>query len=329
MELKTITAAAQAENLHLDLYNMNLHDLFENKDYNKLLNNMAERRGETREELEAVIASEGKDKPEAAKFNPVAKNMGQNRNAAGGHESKKEKANRPKRKQKHKGQIDEVLPALAGAAAATAGAAVGGALSGAGAAVGGAIKGARSVAKGATDDLDEGPMGKAMGAVALLAALWGVNDNMAQSAYDNSPQLQKLMQFHAQATANGDESNIAQLERRIEQHKNRLDIGKGEVMDRDGNPKQVSMQQEASSGTWNHVRDQDGGLTLQQHSKTGEYRTVDRNGNPTGKKKKTEEAKTKKVPHAKASTTPPKAKKNNKDSGSSKHPLRGKLVGGS
>ena len=94
------------------------------------------------------------------------------------------------------------------------------------------------------EEIDEGPIGKAMGAVALLAALWGVNDNMAQSAYDNSPQLQKLTQFHAQATQAGDQNNIAQLERRIAKHKSRLDRGDGEVMSRDGSPKQVTMQQE-------------------------------------------------------------------------------------
>lgn len=76
--------------------------------------------------------------------------------------------------------------------------------------------------------------------IALLAGVWGVNDQLAQAAYKNSAQLQQLISLHQQAEASGNDAYADKLERRIGNHKSRLDIGKGEVMDKDGNPKVVT-----------------------------------------------------------------------------------------
>ena len=84
-----------------------------------------------------------------------------------------------------------------------------------------------------------GNIRKAIGAIAIIAALWGVNDNMAQKAYDGSPQLQKLTAYLEVAKDHNDKRMIDQLEQRIENHKMRIDIGKGEVMGRDGRPVDV------------------------------------------------------------------------------------------
>ena len=92
------------------------------------------------------------------------------------------------------------------------------------------------------DDLDEAPgaIRKGLAAVALIAGLWGVNNHMAQQAYDASPQLQKLTAYLEVAQEHNDQRMIKQLEQRIENHKTRLDIGKGEVMGKDGRPIDVS-----------------------------------------------------------------------------------------
>lgn len=73
-----------------------------------------------------------------------------------------------------------------------------------------------------------------LAAIALIASLWGVNNNMAQKAYDASPQLQKLTAYLEVAKQHNDQRMIDQLEQRIENHKLRIDIGKGEVMGKDG-----------------------------------------------------------------------------------------------
>ena len=95
----------------------------------------------------------------------------------------------------------------------------------------------------ATEDMDleeaPGAIRKGMAAVALLAALWGVNDNMAQKAYDASPQLQKLTAYLEVAKQHNDQRMIDQLENRIENHKARISMGQGEVMGRDGEPVKV------------------------------------------------------------------------------------------
>jgi len=86
---------------------------------------------------------------------------------------------------------------------------------------------------------EEGLGGKIAAGAALLAALWGVNNHMANQAYEASPQLQKLTQFYQQAEAHHDVAKMKELERRIEDHKLRLDLGHGEVMGKDGRPKEV------------------------------------------------------------------------------------------
>lgn len=87
--------------------------------------------------------------------------------------------------------------------------------------------------------LEEGPIAKALGAVALIASLWGVNNHMAQQAYDASPQLQKLTAYLEVAKQHNDQRMIDQLTARIENHKARLDLGKGDVMGADGKPVNV------------------------------------------------------------------------------------------
>ena len=91
------------------------------------------------------------------------------------------------------------------------------------------------------NELEEAPgaIRKGLAAVALIAGLWGVNNQMAQQAYDASPQLQKLTAYLEVAKEHNDQRMIKQLEQRIENHKARIDIGKGEVMGKDGKPADV------------------------------------------------------------------------------------------
>jgi hypothetical protein len=75
-----------------------------------------------------------------------------------------------------------------------------------------------------------------LASLAVIAGLLGINYSQQQSAYEQSPQLQKLVKMHAEYTAKGDEEAVKQLERRIGDHKTRLDLGKGDVMGKDGKP---------------------------------------------------------------------------------------------
>lgn len=86
------------------------------------------------------------------------------------------------------------------------------------------------------DTVEEGMVGKVLAGAALLASLWGIGQREAVQVYDNSPQLQTLIQYHQKATQMGDEAKIQELERRIENHKTRLSLGKGEVMGSDDKP---------------------------------------------------------------------------------------------
>lgn len=95
-----------------------------------------------------------------------------------------------------------------------------------------------------TNELEEGP-GKVLAGIALIASLWGVNNHMAQKAYDNSPQLQKLISLHQQAEASGNEDAAENYADRIEAQKLRIDLGKGEVMGKDGKPIQVKPYEES------------------------------------------------------------------------------------
>jgi hypothetical protein len=81
-----------------------------------------------------------------------------------------------------------------------------------------------------------GAIRKGLAAVAIIASLWGVNNHMAQKAYDASPQLQKLTAYLEVAKQHNDQRMIDQIEQRIENHKLRLDLGKGDVMGKDGRP---------------------------------------------------------------------------------------------
>jgi hypothetical protein len=71
--------------------------------------------------------------------------------------------------------------------------------------------------------------------VAILAGLLGINNKLAQKAYDSSHQLQQLTQMYAVAHERDDKSKMKELRIRINNHKGRLDLGKGDV-DFDGRP---------------------------------------------------------------------------------------------
>lgn len=98
------------------------------------------------------------------------------------------------------------------------------------------IRQIKNLLKDQDDSLDEGIVGKVLGGAALLAALWGIGQHQAQQVYSNSPQLQTLIKYHQMATQQGDQAKIQELERRIENHKTRLSLGKGEVMGPDDKP---------------------------------------------------------------------------------------------
>jgi len=89
------------------------------------------------------------------------------------------------------------------------------------------------------EDTDEGLGSKILGGAAIIAALWGVNNHLANQAYEASPQLQKLTQYYQQAEAEHDDVKMQEIERRIEAHKARLDLGHGDVMDPSGRPKEI------------------------------------------------------------------------------------------
>lgn len=86
------------------------------------------------------------------------------------------------------------------------------------------------------EQLDEGRLATIAGGIALIASLWGINNHLAQQAYDASPQLQKLTQYYELAKERGDEDAMKDLKRRIGNHKLRIDLGYGEVMGPDGKP---------------------------------------------------------------------------------------------
>jgi hypothetical protein len=87
-----------------------------------------------------------------------------------------------------------------------------------------------------TQNVDEGVLGKVLAGTALLASLWGIGQNQAQQVYSNSPQLQTLIKYHQMATQQNDQARIREIEKRIENHKTRLSLGKGEVMGADDKP---------------------------------------------------------------------------------------------
>jgi hypothetical protein len=100
-------------------------------------------------------------------------------------------------------------------------------------------------------EMSEGIVGKVLGGAALLAALWGIGQQQANQVYSNSPQLQTLIKYHQMATQQGDQAKIQELERRIENHKTRLSLGKGEVMGSDDKPIVPSFESSIMKGIQN------------------------------------------------------------------------------
>jgi hypothetical protein len=88
-------------------------------------------------------------------------------------------------------------------------------------------------------ETDEGMIRNIAAGAALIAGLWGVNNQLANQAYQASPQLQQLTQYYDQAKVQGDVAKMKDLKTRIENHKTRLDLGKGDVMDKRGQPKAI------------------------------------------------------------------------------------------
>jgi hypothetical protein len=112
-----------------------------------------------------------------------------------------------------------------------------------------------------TQNVDEGIVGKVLGGAALIASLWGIGQNQAQQVYDNSPQLQTLIKYHQMATQQGDQAKIQELERRIENHKTRLSLGKGEVMGSDDKPIVPSFESSIMKGIQNEQNNDWGSMS--------------------------------------------------------------------
>lgn len=98
--------------------------------------------------------------------------------------------------------------------------------------------GGRSIGEGEVDE-GKGLIRKAAAGAALIGALGAGSHAMDQSSYSASPQLQKLEQLHQQAVKSGDSNRADSLSDRIENHKARLGMGKGEVRTASGAPKEV------------------------------------------------------------------------------------------
>jgi len=85
--------------------------------------------------------------------------------------------------------------------------------------------------------LSEGLSGlQKLGAGAALIGALSTNAYLDNKAVESSPQVQKLEQLYQQALANDDVQKANELEDRIENLKARIELGKGEVLDKDGNP---------------------------------------------------------------------------------------------
>jgi len=85
--------------------------------------------------------------------------------------------------------------------------------------------------------LSEGLTGlQKLGAGAALVGALAGNAYLDKQSTANSPQLQKLEQLYQQALSKHDTVKANELEDRIENLKARLELGKGEVMDKFGNP---------------------------------------------------------------------------------------------
>lgn len=84
-----------------------------------------------------------------------------------------------------------------------------------------------------------------VGALALVGSLLGLNAYDTQQMYKSSPQLQQLTSNLDAAMAAGDKTAIENYKQRIKQHKTRLDLGQGEVVGADGEPKKVEIYKES------------------------------------------------------------------------------------
>lgn len=94
-----------------------------------------------------------------------------------------------------------------------------------------------------------GDIRKGLAAIALLTGIWGVNTHLAQRAYEASPQLQKLTAYLVVAKEHNDARMIDQLEKRIANHKMRLNLGKGDVLGPDGRPIDVEYDKSIKEDT--------------------------------------------------------------------------------
>jgi hypothetical protein len=110
-------------------------------------------------------------------------------------------------------------------------------------------------------EMSEGVIGKVLAGTALLASLWGIGQQQAQQVYSNSPQLQTLIKYHQMAAQQNDQAKIKELERRIENHKTRLSLGKGEVMGADDKPIVPSFESSIMRGIQNEQNDDWGSMS--------------------------------------------------------------------
>jgi hypothetical protein len=85
-------------------------------------------------------------------------------------------------------------------------------------------------------EVDEGLGKMLLGGAALIAAIAGVNKYEANQMMKNDPQLAKLAHFREVAQQKGDDSKVQELDDRIKQTLDHLNITGDEVRDQSGNP---------------------------------------------------------------------------------------------
>ena len=86
------------------------------------------------------------------------------------------------------------------------------------------------------EELEEGWKTWALGGAALIAAIAGINKYEAAQMMKNDPQLAKLAHFREVAQQKGDDSKVQELDDRIKQTLNHLNVTGDEVRDQSGNP---------------------------------------------------------------------------------------------
>jgi hypothetical protein len=84
--------------------------------------------------------------------------------------------------------------------------------------------------------INEGWGKAALGTVAFISAILGINHMHAQHLIHNDPQLSKLAHFRDRAVRNGDTEKVKELDRRIQSTLDHLEITGDEVRDETGNP---------------------------------------------------------------------------------------------